>query len=146
MKRFAAMALVLLVTASAYYGCRTRTEEDMAQAFERNTERAAERIGDALDLSAEQQEVLASIRKEIAAKRSEVLALRKSVVSDLHAAVKKGEFQEDEVNTLMEGHEQSVKELRKFAVHQFARFHQSLNPEQKEKLNTMMEQFVSHRW
>ncbi len=145
MKRFIVMGIVLLVTGTAYYGCRSHKEEDSAKQMEKRADWMVEKITDELDLSVDQQRTLNTIKSEVIAKQGELKSLREGVMNDLFAIVDKESVSEDELNATFTEHEAKFKELRQFAVAKYAQFHNSLTKEQKSKLKEKLEKFKKYR-
>lgn len=145
MKRIIVMGTVLLVTSAAYFGCRTKTEEETAKHMERRAEWVTEKIADELDLTAEQQVLLKSIKAEVLTKRTDVRELHRGLMNDLFAAAEKESITEEDLNGMFAQREASLTELRKFAVAKYVQFHSSLTPEQRETLKANIGKYKERR-
>jgi protein CpxP len=146
MKRYIAMASVLLVTGVAMYGCRPKSEEDMAKHAEKRAEWIAEKVTDELDLTPEQQKILQQVKTNLLSKRGEMKELHRGVIGDLFVLTGKETLTETEVNGMFEQREAKLKELRSFAVSQYVTFHNSLTPEQRTMLKEKAERYGKNRW
>jgi len=145
MKQFIVMGMVLLVTSTVYFGCRTHREEDSAKRMAKHADWITEKIIDELDLTAEQQKTLNSIKGEIVAKQSEMKLLREGVVNDLFSVLDKETITEEELNIMFSAREEAWKELRQFAVAKYTQFHNSLTKEQRAVLKEKLEKFKKYR-
>lgn len=145
MKRFIIVGVILLVSGFATYGCRSHREETAEKRMEKHAEWFVEKITDELDLNADQQKTLNTIKSEVVAKQSEMKSLREGVMNDVFAILDKESVNEDELNAMFTEREAKLKELRQFAVAKYAQFHNSLTKEQKTKLKEKLEKFKKYR-
>lgn len=145
MKRFIVMGIVLIVTGSVSYGCRSHREETAEKRIEKHAAWFVEKITDELDLSADQQKTLNTIKSEVVAKQSEMKSVREGLMNDVFAIMDKESVSEDELNAMFTEREAKLKELRQFAVAKYAQFHNSLTKEQKTKLKEKLEKYKKYR-
>jgi len=144
MKRFIAMGIVLLITSTAYFGCRTHTVEEREKHVEKRADWVVDKITNELDLTKEQQATLQSIKSEVISKQQEVKLLREGVVHDLFSVLDKETVNEDELNTMFSAREAKLTELRQFAVAKYAQFHNSLTKEQRATLKIKLEKYKKY--
>lgn len=145
MKQYIAMGVVLALVSTAYFGCRSHNPEDVAKRHEKHAEWIVEKITDELDLTADQQKSLNTIKDEVLAKHAEVKDLRTGVMNDFYSVLDKATINEEELNAMFAQREAKLKELREFAVAKFAQFHNSLTKEQKLKLKEKFEKYRKYR-
>jgi hypothetical protein len=102
MKQYVIMGVVLILVGTAYFGCRSHSPEDVAKRHEKHAEWIVEKITDELDLTAEQQKTLNTIKDEVLAKQNDVKELRTGVMNDLYSVLEKETIDETEVGEVQE--------------------------------------------
>ncbi len=145
MKNYIAMAAMLIIAGTAYFGCRSHREEDSVKRAENRAEWIVEKLSDELELTAEQQKTLNGIKDEVVARHKEIKELHSGVYNDVLLVLDKESVTEQELNAMFTQRETQWKELREFAVAKFTQFHNTLSKEQKSRLKELAEKFRRHR-
>ncbi len=131
------VTLVVPVIAATLFlsGCAHRYNE------ERRTEWAVDRIAETLDLSADQQTELTSIKDELLSGEQTFEGMQTELYEAFMVQAKSDTIDRKSLNRLFEEKEQQFRDARGFFIAKFADLHSLLTPEQREK---MVEMFGKH--
>ena len=129
--------IVLCLSLLTFAGCRHRGHHGGA-AF------MIDYLSEALDLNESQQAQLDEIKEEMFAKAKEVRAKKRAQHDEFMALIKSEQIDPVQLKAMVAEHRAQMDEVVDMAVDRVVAFHNTLTPEQKEKLATKIEKF--HRY
>ena len=94
-----------------------------------------------LDLNDTQKTMLTEIKKDLLLKHGEMLNKKGNIVDTLVLEIKSEQIDEQKLNRLFEQKIQHMNELCPWFIAKFVEFHNTLTPEQKEKLASMITKY-----
>ena len=101
-------------------------------------------LTEVMDLTDQQQETLEEIKNEIMQKAKDMRAEHESMRENIVAQLKSDAINKEQLKADIAQHRVQMDGLIELAIDRLAEFHQTLTPEQKEKLVNKIEKF--HRW
>jgi len=108
---------------------------------EKKAEFMINRLKSELDLSKQQVELLNDIHKDIRSKMEENRPQREQHFELLKEQILADRLDTEEIKRYMDAQQNKHREMRDYIIQQIKRFHDTLTPEQKQKLVSLLEEF-----
>ena len=125
---------VFLSGALIFTGCRSHSHHGKAEFM-------IDYIAETLDLTDPQREQLDGIKEEFMAKAQEMHAKKQAMHDEFMVELRKEQIDQEKVRELINQKRSHMDEMIDLAVVRFSEFHQTLSPEQREKLVAKIEWF-----
>ncbi len=125
---------VLLSGALIFTGCRSHSHQGKAEFM-------LDYIAETLDLNDQQRAQLDGIKDEFLARAKEMHAQKEAMHAEFMVELRKEQIDTDKIKGLIAQKRSQMDEFIDLAVVRLAEFHQTLSPEQKEKLVAKVEWF-----
>lgn len=101
-------------------------------------------LTEVMDLTDEQQAQLDEIQDELMTKAKDMRAEHKNMHAMIVAQLKSDSINKEQLKADIANHRAQMDDLIDLAIERLAEFHQTLTPEQKDKLVNKIEKF--HKW
>jgi len=134
--RFAQLTLLMALSALVIAGC-YRTPEQRAEHFVKH-------MASELKLNDAQTAQLEKIKDEFLAKRPEMARMRDESVKEANELMRSPEIDKSRLNALIEKNTAQADDMIRFISAKFVEIHDMLTPEQREKLVSHIEKYMSH--
>jgi Spy/CpxP family protein refolding chaperone len=125
---------MLISGVGLFSGCRRHSHSHKAEFM-------VDYISETLDLNENQQEQLDQIKDELLTKAKDMHADKASMHEELVVQLRSEEIDQVRVKNLIAEHRAKMDEIVDLVVTRLSEFHQTLTPEQKEKLVAKIETF-----
>ena len=125
---------IFLSGALIFTGCRSHSHHGKAEFM-------IDYIAETLDLTDPQREQLDGIKEEFMAKAQEMHAKKQAMHAEFMIELRKEQIDQEKVKDLIAQKRSQMDEIIDLAVMRFSEFHQTLSPEQREKLVAKIEWF-----
>ena len=133
---------VLLIGIIGFTGCRRHSPDQKAEFM-------VDYVSETLDLSESQRAHLDQIKKEMLEKAMEMRADKKTMHAELVVQLKREKIDKDSLKSMVNDHKNKMEVLIDLGIERLAEFHETLTPEQREKLVGKVESFKKwhgHGW
>jgi Spy/CpxP family protein refolding chaperone len=137
-----ALICVFISGALIFTGCRSHSHQGKAEFM-------VDYIAETLDLSEEQRDQLDGIKEEFIAKAQEMHAQKEVMHAKFMEELRKAEIDQVKVKDLIAQKRAQMDEIIDLAMVRLVEFHETLSPEQREKLVAKLEWFHEkhqHKW
>lgn len=141
---------VVLVGGLLFAGFHTRNS--FAHSGDRFTGCMVDKFSNKLDLKADQKEQLKQIAEELKSKHQEMRALKEATKEEMFGELRKETIDRESLDSFYSDAKSRFDEMYDLFSTRFVEFHQTLTPEQKEKLVAEMKKHherrrgFHHRW
>jgi Spy/CpxP family protein refolding chaperone len=135
-QRFAQLTLLIALSALVITGC-YRTPEQRAEHF-------VQHMASELKLNDAQTAQLEKIKDEFLAKRPEMARMREETLKEANELMRSPEIDRSKLNALTEKNTAQADDMIRFISAKFVEIHDMLTPEQREKLVSHIEKYMSH--
>jgi Spy/CpxP family protein refolding chaperone len=125
---------VFISGALIFTGCRSHSHQSKAEFM-------VDYIAETLDLNDPQRDQLDGIKEEFIAKAQEMHAKQQIMHTEFMAELRKAEIDQVKVKDLIDQKRAQMDEIIDLAVVRLSEFHQTLSPEQREKLVAKLEYY-----
>jgi Spy/CpxP family protein refolding chaperone len=129
-----ALICVFISGALIFTGCRSHSHHGKAEFM-------VDYIAEALDLTEEQRDQLDDIKEEFIAKAQEMHAQKEAMHAKFMEELRKPEIDQEKVKDLIDQKRAQMDEIIDLAMAHLVEFHETLSPEQREKLVAKLEWF-----
>ena len=136
------LIVVLLIGIVGFAGCRRHSPDQKAEFM-------VDYVSETLDLSESQRAHLDLIKEEMREKAMEMRADKKTMHTELVAQLKSEKIDKDSLKAMVNDHKIKMEALIDHGIERLAEFHETLTPEQREKLVAKVESFKKwhgHGW
>ena len=137
-----ALVCVFVSGALVFTGCRSHSHHSKAEFM-------IDYIAETLDLTDPQREQLDGIKDEFMAKAKDMRAKKEAMHAELMVELRKEQIDRENIKDLIAQKRTQMDEIIDLAVVRLSEFHQTLSPEQREKLVAKLEWFHKkhqNRW
>ncbi len=136
--RLAQVMLLIALSATLVLGGCYQSPEKRAEHFVKH-------MAEELKLNDAQTAHLEMIKDEFLAKRPEMVRMREETVKEANDLMKSPEIDKTKLNDLTEKNIAHADEMIRFISAKFVEIHDMLTPEQRERLVSQIEKYMSHR-
>jgi Spy/CpxP family protein refolding chaperone len=137
-----ALICVFISGVLIFTGCRSHSHQGKAEFM-------VDYIAETLDLTGPQRDQLDDIKEEFIAKAQEMHAQKEIMHAKFMEELRKAEIDQEKVKDLIDQKRAQMDEIIDLAMVRLVEFHQTLSPEQREKLVAKLEWFHEkhqHKW